>query len=335
MTRFNFLSIESRVLPDLAIALAASPTQPRLGDTVTLTAKVDNRGKAAVTQVPVRFFDGPPKERGRLLAERRLNVAATSSAVVTIRWKATMGAHRLFAIVDPMNASGETNTADNVATLSLTMNDTTPPVARAGPDQMAMAGRNVIFDGRASTDDDRIVSYHWTVLPGPASRVRVTRDLDGAYVALPGGFPSTGTYTVRLTARDAAGNTGTDDLIVRVVDKFDTEPPVANAGRDLTVNVGEAVTFDGSASHDDYGIALATWDINLAADSDSDGDPGNDHDLSGLTPTLVRGYSRPGVYRVRLMLRDAVGNGPSTAEVTVRVVLSPVPVPIGGGATVN
>jgi len=38
-------------------------------------------------------------------------------------------------------------------------------------------------------------------------------------------------------------------------------PPVANAGEDITVKVGEAVTLDGSKSYDDNGIVSYEWKL--------------------------------------------------------------------------
>jgi hypothetical protein len=329
ITRFNFINVASRVLPDLTISLTASAPSANVGDIVTFNAKVDNRGKGAVAKIPVRFFDGLPAERGRLIAERIITLAATSSTTVSVPWTATRAVHRIVAVVDPSNISGETNTADNTANLSLEVKDIRPPIAKAGDDQLAAIGQSVVFDGRASTDDDRIVSYRWSVISGISPRARFSGTLDGGYVALPGGFTALGTYTVRLTVTDAGGNTGTDDMVVRVVPGFDTEPPVAKAGRKITAAVGAAVTFDGSASHDNYGIALATWDIDLSRDSDGDGNPANDQDLAGLSPTLLRGYAKPGIYRARLTVRDAVGNGPSTEEVVVVVgIVEPIIGPV-------
>ncbi|MCU1228632.1 MAG: hypothetical protein JWO97_1516 [Acidobacteria bacterium] len=312
VTRFDFLNFEARLLPDLRISLS--------GNATTLTAKADNRGKSAATKIPVRFFDGLPAQQGRLLAERILNLAPASSASVSIPWVAKAGVHRLVAVIDPSNTSGEANTTDNVATMSLEVKDTTLPVARAGADQTAAIGQSITVDGRASTDDDRIASYRWNVVSEEVATRRFAIDpaIDGSYLVLPG-FAAAGSYTVRLTVTDASGNRGTDDLVVRVVAQFDSEPPVANAGSNPTVAVGAPVQFNGLASHDKYGIALATWDVDLSRDSDGDGNPSNDQDLAGLSPTLQPGYSKAGNYRARLTVRDAVGNGPSTADVLVRV----------------
>ena len=338
VTRLGFVSFESELLPDLTIAFSAPSPAPRHGEPVRLTALVSNQGKAPAAAVPVRFFDGLPAARGRLLGERTVDLpaAGASPAVVSvpIPWLATAGAHELVAVVDPANRSGEEDTGDNIAKLSLEVKDTRAPIARAGADQVAVVGQNVIFDGRASSDDDRIVSYGWQPVsgaPGPRPPVGRAQDfrsrqaggpqfsLNGGYAVLARGFPAPGTYTIRLTVTDASGNAATDDLSVRVVTGFDTTPPSASAGADVTALAGMPVRFDGSGSRDDYGIALATWDTDLARDSDGDGNPANDTDLVGLSPTLASGYERAGVHWARLTVRDAVGNGPATDDLLVTV----------------
>lgn len=327
VTRYGLINIESRLLPDLTISLT--------GTTTNLTAKAENRGKGAATKIPVRIFDGPPADKGRLLAERVITLAPASTMTIAIPWSARPGVHTLFAIIDPSNSSGETNTSDNVAKLTIEAKDTTPPVARAGADQTAAVGQPIILDGRASTDDDRIDSYHWSVIVDPQTRRfdGTPPFYSGSYIAFPA-FQSEGTYTIRLTVTDPSGNSGSDDLLVRVVKGVDTQPPVANAGPDqLLVRPGEPVKFNGLGSKDNYGIAYASWDVDISRDSDGDGNPANDQDLVGLTPTLAGGYARPGTYTAKLTVRDAAGNGPSTDLVVIKVGIPDTGIPIPGSGT--
>src|SRR5439155_1700597 len=69
-------------------------------------------------------------------------------------------------------------------------------------------------------------------------------------------FPDPGIYSVTLTVRDAAGNSGTDAASVTVLD---VTPPVAHAGPDQSVDEGAFVTLDGSASADNVGITQYSW----------------------------------------------------------------------------
>lgn len=84
----------------------------------------------------------------------------------------------------------------------------------------ADAGRNIVtrplyltgLDAGASTDNVGIVSYRWDV-SGPDGPFH----LDGVWVALTLERP--GTYYVRLTVADAAGNEAVDEKIVEVAEK--------------------------------------------------------------------------------------------------------------------
>src|SRR5207245_4029722 len=69
-------------------------------------------------------------------------------------------------------------------------------------------------------------------------------------------FPDPGTYSVTLTVRDAAGNSGSDTASVTVLD---VTPPVAHAGPDQSVNEGAFVTLDGSAYSANVGITQYSW----------------------------------------------------------------------------
>jgi len=69
-------------------------------------------------------------------------------------------------------------------------------------------------------------------------------------------FSIPGKFTVTLTATDAAGNEGADQVVVTVLD---TTPPVADAGPDLEMDQGQLVEFDASASTDNVGVTGAVW----------------------------------------------------------------------------
>ncbi|WP_243058324.1 PKD domain-containing protein [Nocardioides sp. SR21] len=123
----------------------------------------------------------------------------------------------------------------------------TPPVARAGDDQVVAAGQYVTLDGTASGDSDGdSLTYAWTQISGPP----VT--LGGANTASPTfSAPTDPTnLSFRLTVSD--GQSGViDDMAVRV-----NGAPVADAGSDLVVSAGDAVELDGSGSSDADGEGL-------------------------------------------------------------------------------
>lgn len=88
--------------------------------------------------------------------------------------------------------------------------DTTPPVADAGPDQTVPEGTLVTFDGSGSTDNLGIQSYTWTFNDGGP------QSLSGVSPSYP--FARFGVFLVTLTVTDFLGNTGSDTMTVTVVD---------------------------------------------------------------------------------------------------------------------
>ncbi|MDH5450806.1 MAG: right-handed parallel beta-helix repeat-containing protein [Candidatus Bathyarchaeota archaeon] len=93
-----------------------------------------------------------------------------------------------------------------------------------------------------------------------------------------------------------------------VGDACESEPPVANAGPDQTVLLGEGVTFDGSGSYDWDGIIISyEWDF---------GDPFDPTIGTGVKPTHT--YSHSDVYVVTLTVTDDAGwEGSDTMTVIV------------------
>jgi len=120
---------------------------------------------------------------------------------------------------------------------------------------------------------------------------------------------SDGPHHVVVYANDTFGNMGMSTAYFTV----DTIPPVADAGSAQTVDEDSVVTFDGSASTDENGIATYTWTF-------TDLTPKT---LSGKNPTYT--FATPGVYTITLEVTDAAGNTAThTVTITVRDVTKPV-----------
>jgi len=94
-----------------------------------------------------------------------------------------------------------------------------------------------------------------------------------------------------------------------VVTLADNEPPIANAGQNKTVNLGETVTFDGSASTDNVGIVSYEWNFGDGA-----------FDTGKITSHI---YTNHGTYTVILTVRDVAGNSASDS-IAVTVLFSEV-----------
>ncbi len=176
--------------------------------------------------------------------------------------------------------------------------DNVDPIADAGPDQVVEVGDEVEFDGSGSSDETGIIeNYTWSFEYDDDDR-----ELYG--VAPVFTFEASGEYEVTLTVEDPSGNTDWDTVTIRV-----NAPPVADAGPDITVSVGDEVSFDGSDSSDDSGtIEEYTWTFEY---------DGEEQELSGVSPEFV--FEIAGEYTVTLTVEDASGLT-DTDEVVVTVV---------------
>jgi len=168
---------------------------------------------------------------------------------------------------------------------SVTTSGNDPPVPDAGADQAgnesdAFEGVWTFdFDASGSTDDFSIFTYEWDF------------DNDGIYdktgINATHSFDTPGTHTVVLRVTDHALQKVTDTATVTLTTG---DPPVAEAGLDLTTEGHWPVIFNGGGSSDDLGIIKYTWDF-------GDGTTGK-----GKTPTHI--YWTPGDYTVTLTVYD-------------------------------
>jgi hypothetical protein len=196
-----------------------------------------------------------------------------------------------------------TDSAGNWATdtMTVTVLDIQVPVANAGPSQVINMGETAHFNASRSADNVGIVSYTWTII-------------DGELVTLSGliqshRFDNAGVFVVTLNVTDSSGNWNIDTMIVTVLD---IARPKADAGPDLIVDEGALVTFDGSDSYDNIGIANWTWTFM----------DGKSITLYGPTPEYL--FNNPGVFTVTLNVTDAAGNwATGIMDVTVRDITSP------------
>ncbi len=176
--------------------------------------------------------------------------------------------------------------------MTLTVLDTTVPVAAAGPDILADEDTSVTFNGSGSTDNVGITNYTWSFTQGSVA-VKLFGQSPRHVFAMPG------TYSITLVVRDAAGNTGTDTVRADIAD---ITVPTANAGRDKAVYKDSDFTFNGTASRDNVKIVDYAWRFF---------DGISDIILSGATPS--HHFTIPGVYLVTLDVTDGAGLADSDA----------------------
>ena len=175
--------------------------------------------------------------------------------------------------------------------ITVTVLDVTPPVAVAGPDLSADVGIPVTLDGSGSTDSGGIANYTWTFDDGAPQILYGVRP---TYI-----FGDMGVFEVTLTVKDAAGHSSTDSVSVAVVDRT---PPIAEAGPDITAEVGDPVLFDGSGCSDNVGIVNYTWECQHGEYVMT-----IRHSPNPYYHWPVQSFSVPFVYQVTLRVTDAAG----------------------------
>ena len=150
---------------------------------------------------------------------------------------------------------GEFSSLDTVVVSTLNSR----PVADAGENLEIVAGTSVILDGTGSSDaDGNSLKYSWSLSNKPsgssANITEATTSMPNLATDLPG------IYIAQLIVNDDIVDS--EPVTVTITAFAANVAPVANAGSNERVAVGELVTLDGSASFDPNGDALTyQWQI--------------------------------------------------------------------------
>lgn len=181
------------------------------------------------------------------------------------------------------------------------------PTAEAGEGREAAVGETVRLDGGASYDiDGKIAQWRWTFGDGDGSD----------QPAVDHAFTAPGVYEARLTVTDDAGvanSSASDTLRITV-----NAPPVpVSTQPERPIAVGEVTRFDATRSSDPDGEILAyQWAFGDGAMAEG--------------PVVEYAYAAPGIYEVRLTVRDDSATLSDTVETGFQVVVSAAPVADAG-----
>ncbi len=239
---------------DLVVNDGESDSEP---DRVTITGRIFNEAPIA------RVLGSQSVEVGTVV---QLDGSASSDPdgdELTFEWIAPAGV----ALDDSTIAQPQfTATEEDVYTFTLTVGDgvfrsdpvvvvitvTAPgpgpatPSADAGLDQVVAAGTTVLLDGRGSVDPegDEII-YFWEQTTGREVELMAEEDGTVTFVA-----PDSGRYEFSLVVSDGRTSSSPDE--VRIIAVLQNARPIADAGPDQTVALGETVQLDGSGSEDPF-----------------------------------------------------------------------------------
>lgn len=131
-----------------------------------------------------------------------------------------------------------------------------PPVVSAGPDKTIQLPQNsIVLKGEGRAEDGIITSYAWTKIEG--GQVELTNDKTSELTVKK---LTEGKYRFRLTVRTDKNQSASDDVDVTVRKADTNKPPVANAGKDQTIETStELLVLKGSGSDEDGKITAYKW----------------------------------------------------------------------------
>jgi sugar lactone lactonase YvrE len=149
-------------------------------------------------------------------------------------------------------SDGKTTSTED--TITLEINDPAAnrrPIARAGSDRTALVGAELQLDATRSADPDGdVLTYQWTQLAGPQVTFNDAGSAKPTFTPTRPGFIRLG-----LTVSDGKLTSVPSTVLVQVT-TGSNRPPLASAGADQQVVIGNVATLDGSGSSDPDGQAL-------------------------------------------------------------------------------
>jgi ethanolamine utilization protein EutQ (cupin superfamily) len=199
---------------------------------------------------------------------------------------------------------GAADSAPDTVTIS-TLNSA--PVADAGPDQSVYVGNTVTLDGSGSSDvDGDLLTYQWSLTSVPSGSTATLSDAAVVNPTFAVDLP--GTYVAQLIVDDGTADSAPDTVAISTLNSA----PVANAGPDQSVYVGNTVTLDGSGSSDVDGDLL-TYQWSLT--SVPSGSSAALSDPTAVNPTFA--VDLPGTYVAQLIVDDGtVDSDPDTVSIS-------------------
>uniref|UniRef100_A0A1A7YRW2 KIAA0319-like n=2 Tax=Iconisemion striatum TaxID=60296 RepID=A0A1A7YRW2_9TELE len=185
-----------------------------------------------------------------------------------------------------------------------------PPVAVVSPkfQEISLPTSSTVIDGSQSTDDDKVVAWHWEEVKGPLREEKVSADTP--ILTLTGLVP--GNYTFSLLVTDSDGATNWTQATLSV-NKAKDYQPVANAGANQVIQLPRnSITLYGNQSTDDHDDLSYEWSLSSESKDKV-------VEMQGVrTPMLQLSAMQEGDYTFQLTVTDSAGQQ-DTSKVTVIV----------------
>lgn len=204
------------------------------------------------------------------------------------------------------------------------------PVASAGDDQSVTVGGLVTLDGSASSDEDGdSLTYSWNIRNTPDGSAVTLANSD---TATPSFTPDkAGNYLISLTVNDGTEDSVVDRVRITASEVTTNSTPIADAGDDQMVSVGDRVSLDGSGSSDPDGDDLSyTWSITAMPDG-SEARLGRTNIQS---PKFTADIA--GTYTLQLVVNDGTeDSAPDTVTIVAEQVVTNTPPTANAGDNQN
>lgn len=192
----------------------------------------------------------------------------------------------------------------------------TQPVAQAGPAQSVVGGSVVTLDASTSSDaNGDALTYKWVMSSKPVTSAAVLDALSAVKPTFTADVA--GTYVATLLVSD--GKISSELSSVTITASVANAPPVAHAGRAMSVVAGMGIMLYGSESSDANGdILIYKWSLV----SKPTGSTAQLLDVNSVRPYLS--MDLPGAYEVSLIVNDGkVDSAPAFVTMTAVVANAP------------
>ena len=189
-----------------------------------------------------------------------------------------------------------TDAAGNSSNQTITITwDTTVPTVSAGTDPQ---NKNALFTqiGNVSDATSGVASVIWTQVSGPGTVTFGTANALNTTVSA----NADGTYVLRLTATDNAGNSNSSTFTLN----WDTVSPTVNAGSNKVTNSTFTTTATATDPSPSSGIVAYSWTMVSG--------PGTLTFGSSTALSTTVSANADGTYVIRLTVTDAAGNSNSS-----------------------
>ncbi len=215
----------------------------------------------------------------------------------------------LCCLVAGTTACGGDSDEENNKTM---MEENAKPVASIQADAMALVGSEVSASASGSSDaDGDSLTYSWSLDSPEGSSASLSATDTEAVTFTP---DVAGDYTLTLTVNDGTVDSDVVTATVTVGSVVvNNQPPVSDAGADVTVTLPERVNLDGSGSSDPDGDTLTyAWELTTnPGDSSAQQISGEDSANFSFTPDVA------GEYVATLTVSDGQETNASTVTITV------------------